>query len=313
MALNIHDEIRANKRKTTLIFFMFFLLLGFIGGAGGLIFGFYNSGNINIGSTIFGLIMATIIALIYIAIFMSAGDKMVLSATGAKEASRQNYPFLYHTTEALSLAAGMSTPPKCYVIEDSALNAYATGFKPEKSYIVVTTGLMAKLNRQELEGVIAHEMSHIKNRDIKVMLLAAGLVGATVLLADIMFRMFIFSGNSGGNNKKDGKIVIFVMVFWILLVILSPIVGEMIRLAISRSREYLADANGALLTRYPEGLASALEKIKKDPDPLVDTANKATAHLFISTPFRKNIGISSLFATHPPIDDRIARLRGQKK
>jgi heat shock protein HtpX len=143
------------------------------------------------------------------------------------------------------------------------------------------------------------------------MLLAAGLVGATVLLADIMFRMFLFSPNRGGGDNKNGGVMVAVFVFWIVLVILSPIVGEMIRLAISRSREYLADANGALLTRYPEGLASALEKIKGDPDPLVDTANKATAHLFISTPFRKNRGISGLFATHPPIDDRIRRLRGK--
>jgi heat shock protein HtpX len=314
MVLNIHDEVRANKRKSFFIILMFFAFIGLIGGIAGLLFGAYQTNTLSIYGFIFGIIMALIIGSIYVMIFFSQGDKMILKATGAKEASRKNYPFLYHTTEALSLAAGMRTPPKCYVIEDSALNAYATGFKPEKSHIVVTTGLLKKLNRQEIEAVLAHEMSHIKNQDIKIMLLAAGLVGATVLLADLLFRMFLFSGHThggGGEGKKDGRIMIFIVVFWVFLVVLSPIIAQMIKLAISRRREYLADSSGAMLTRYPQGLASALEKIKNDPDPLVDNANKATAHLFISTPFRKkNSGISKLFATHPPIEDRIAKLKG---
>ncbi|MDA3855504.1 MAG: M48 family metallopeptidase [Candidatus Woesearchaeota archaeon] len=315
MVVNLHDEVRSNKRKSILIILMFFAFVGLIGGVGGIVMGLYQTGGFSIGSFIFGLVMAGIVSFIYIMIFYSMGDKMILKATGAIEANRKTYPFLYHTTEALSLAAGMRIPPKCYVIKDTALNAYATGFKPEKSHIVVTTGLMDKLNRQELEGVLAHEMSHIKNQDIKVMLLAAGLVGATVLLADVMFRLFIFSPHrsGGSSDNKNGGLMIAVIAFWILLVVLSPIIGEMIKLAISRRREYLADASGALLTRYPEGLASALEKIKGDPDPLVDNANKATAHLFISTPFRKKKGISGLFATHPPIDDRIKRLRGKNK
>ncbi len=316
MVVNLHEEVRANKRKSFVIILMFFAFVGLIGGVGGVALGIYSTGGINLGGFIFGLIMAFIVAGLYILIFYSSGEHMILKATGAKEANRKTYPFLYHTTETLAIAAGLgATPPKCYVIEDTALNAYATGFKPEKSYIVVTTGLMKKLNRQELEGVIAHEMSHIKNSDIKVMLLAAGLVGATVLLADFMFRMFIFSpkGGGGGGDNKNGGLMIAVIAFWVLLVVLSPIIGEMIKLAISRRREYLADSSGALLTRYPEGLASALEKIKGDPDPLVDSANKATAHLFISTPFRKRVGLSGLFATHPPIDDRIAKLRGRKE
>lgn len=314
MVVNLHDEVRSNKRKSFFIILMFFAFIGLIGGVGGVVFGAYSTGELSWSGFLFGLVMAIFVAWIYVMIFYSQGEKMILSATGAKEASREHYPYLYHTTEALSIAAGLKVPPKCYVIEDSALNAYATGFTPEKSYIVVTTGLIEKLNRQELEGVIAHEMSHIKNEDIKVMLLAAGLVGATVLLADLMFRMFIYAPKGGGGNSggdKKGNAMIFILVFWVVLVILSPIIGEMIKLAISRRREYLADANGALITRYPEGLASALEKIKNDPDPLVDHANKATAHLFISTPFRKKVGISNLFSTHPPIDDRIRRLRGQ--
>ncbi len=313
MAINLHDEVRANKRKSILIILMFFVFIGLIGAGAGIVLGGYTQGDLfNPSSIIFSVSMAIIIALIYVSIFMSSGDKMILKATGAKEADRKTYPYLYHTTEALSLAAGMKTPPKCYVIEDTALNAYATGFKPENSYIVVTTGLLEKLNRQEMEGVLAHEMSHIKNQDIKVMLLAAGLVGATVLLADILFRIFLYSPKHRGGNKKGNQLYLIIIVFWVILIILSPIIGEMIRMAISRRREYLADANGALLTRYPEGLASALEKIKNDPDPLVDKANKATAHLFISTPFRSSGSpLRSLFATHPPIDERIRRLRGQ--
>lgn len=310
--VNLHDEVRANKRRSALIVFMFFVFIAFLGAMAGVVFGGYSQGNLfDTTSIIFSVVMALVIAGIYILIFMSAGSQMVLSATGAKEANRKQYPFLYHTVEALSLAAGMKTSPKCYVIEDTALNAYATGFKPEKSYIVVTTGLMKKLNREEMEGVLAHEMSHIKNQDIKVMLLAAGLVGATVLLADLLFRIFIFGGHGNNNSKNGGAMIAVVFVFWFVLILLSPLIAEMIKLAISRQREYLADANGALLTRYPEGLASALEKIKNDPDPLVDRANKATAHLFISTPFRKKKSwLNGLFATHPPIDDRISKLRG---
>lgn len=316
MVVNLHDEVRANKRKSSFIILIFIIFIATIGAFGGIVLSLYSTTYMFdpfyvIGSIVFALIVAGI----YIAVFFSAGDSMILKATGATEANRKTYPYLYHTTEALSLAAGMRTPPKCYVIKDSALNAYATGFKPEKSYIVVTTGLLEKLNREEIEGVLAHEMSHIKNGDIKVMLLAAGLVGATVLLADIIARIFLFAPRGGGGGDGDkGKLMIFVIIIWLVLIILSPIIAQMIKLAISRQREYLADANGALLTRYPEGLASALEKIKKDPDPLVDHANKATAHLFISTPFRgkRLTMLSSLFATHPPIDERIKRLRGQK-
>lgn len=314
--MNVHDAVRENKRKSVFIIGVFFIFILFLGFLSGVIFSLYYTGYFfNIYSLAYSMILAFFIALIYILIFMSQGDKMILKATGAIKASRKDYPFLYHTTEALSLAAGMRITPKCYVIEDPALNAYATGFKPENSYVVVTTGLLNKLNRQEIEGVLAHEISHIKNQDIKVMLLAAGLVGATVLLADLLFRMFIFSPNRGGGNNNSGKAIFFILGIWIFLVILSPLIANMIKLAISRRREYLADANGALLTRYPEGLASALEKIKSDPNPLDNKANKATAHLFISNPFKaKNTSIMKhLFSTHPPIDDRIARLRGQKK
>ncbi|MFW6285880.1 MAG: M48 family metallopeptidase [Nanoarchaeota archaeon] len=316
MAVNLHDEVSSNKQKSFFIIVMFFVLIGFIGVLCGLVLSIYYYGGLNLGYILSGLTISLIIAIIYILIFFSYGEKMILKSTGAVEAKRNNYPFLYHTTEALSIAAGMRTPPKCYVIDDSSLNAYATGFKPEKSYVVVTTGLLNKLNRQEIEGVLAHEISHIKNQDIKVMLLAAGLVGATVLLTDLLIRMFIFAprGGSNNNSKSSGPLLILVLVIGIILLILSPIVAEMIKFSISRKREYLADSTGALLTRYPEGLASALEKIKSDTNPLMKNTNKATAHLFISNPFtNKKTFMSGLFATHPPIDDRIRRLRGETK
>lgn len=311
MAVNLHDEVRSNKRKSIFIIFMFLVFVGAIGGLSGVVFGGYNSGAITLSSFIFGVIMATVVALLYLAFFMYQGDKMILKSTGAKEANRKNYPYLYHTTEALSLAAGMKKAPKCYIIDEPTLNAYATGVRPETAYVVVTTGLIEKLNREELEGVLAHEISHIKNQDVKVMILAAGLVGVTILIADIMFRMFLFGGHGSGNNK-DNRLMVFVFIFWFILIILSPIIANMIKLAISRQREYLADANGALLTRYPEGLASALEKIKSDQVPL-KKASEATAHLFIANPFKgkKKPFISGLFSTHPPIDSRIAKLRGK--
>ena len=311
MAFNIHEEIRKNKQRTVIIFILFFGFIAFLGACLGLVFSYSFQGEVfDISSIVFSVVFALVISGIYILIFMNTGSKMILNSTGAKPASREHYSYLFHTTEALSIAAGLKTVPKCYIIEDSALNAYATGFSEKDSYVVMTTGILKKLNREEIEGVLAHEIAHIKNQDIKVMLLAAGLVGATVFLADILFRTFIFSGHGGG--KRDGKTMILVFLFYLVLIITAPIVAHLIKLAISRGREYLADATGAKLSRYPQGLASALEKIKNDPDPLVDRANKATAHLFISSPFRKrNMFLSGLFSTHPPIEQRIKILRGE--
>jgi len=233
---------------------------------------------------------------------------MILSMSGARQVTKKEFPYLYHTVEGLAIAAGVPTP-KCYVIEDSAMNAFATGRDPQHASITVTTGLLKVMNRQELEGVVAHEMSHIKNFDIRMMMLAAVMVGVITLISDFLLRSFLWGGHN--REKKDmGQIGLIIIVVGIALAIFAPIIAQMIKLAVSRKREFLADANGALLTRYPPGLASALEKIKKDPDPLVDKANKATAHLFISTPFRKTKSFfSSMFATHPNIDDRIKRLR----
>ena len=201
--------------------------------------------------------------------------------------------------------------PKVYVIEDTALNACYRQ-RSQKSYVAVTSGLLKKLNRQELEGVLPMRF-HIKNYDIRVMMLAAVMVGVTVLLSDFLLRSFLWGGKS--NDREGNQMTVVLIVVGLVLAILSPIIAQLMQLAISRKREFLADANGALLTRYPKGLADALRKIKDDPDPLVDTANKATAHLYISMPFRhdgkkKASWVQSLFQTHPPIDLRIKKLDG---
>ncbi len=295
---NIHEEVRWNKIKTYLIMSIFIFIIAILGYFLGILY----------GTPIFGFGAAVFGAIFYTIIMYAQGSNIILKTTGAREVTKREFPHLFHTVEGLSIAAGIPTP-KCYVIDDTALNAFATGTDPKNASITVTTGLLNKLNRLELEGVIGHEMSHIKNYDIRVMLITAVLVGITILLSDFIFRTFLWGG--GSNERREGNqlVIIFIVVAFVLA-ILAPIIGEMIKLAVSRRREYLADANGALLTRNPEGLASALEKIKGDPDPLVDKANKATAHLFISSPFRKTKGlVTGLFATHPDINDRISRLR----
>jgi heat shock protein HtpX len=296
--LNIFNEVRKNVMKSWLLFIFFIVLVAAVG----TLFGFYW------GSPAGGLAVSCMIGLVYGLIAYYAGGNMILSMTGAKEVTKKEYPYLYHTVEGLALAAGVPTP-KCYVIDDSAMNAFATGRDPKHASITVTTGLLKVMNRQELEGVVAHEMSHIKNYDIRMMMLAAVLVGVVTLMSDFMLRSFLWGGHS--KERKDmGQLGIILIVAAIILAVLAPFVAQLIKLAISRKREFLADANGALLTRYPPGLASALEKIKKDPDPLVDKANKATAHLFISTPFRKSKSVvANMFATHPDINERISRLK----
>ncbi len=297
--LNIHEEVRWNKIKTYMIMSVFIFIIAILGYFLGILY----------GTPIFGFGVAIFGAIFYTIIMYAQGSSIILKTTGAREVTKREYPHLFHTVEGLAIAGGIPAP-KCYVIDDTALNAFATGTDPKNASITVTTGLLNKLNRQELEGVIGHEMSHIKNYDIRVMLITAVLVGITILLSDFIFRTFLWGGHNR-ERKEGGQLFLILIIVAFVLAILAPIIGEMIKLAVSRRREFLADANGALLTRNPEGLASALEKIKGDPDPLVDKANKATAHLFISTPFRKKKGfVTGLFATHPPIEERISRLRG---
>lgn len=293
------NEVRNNKIKSYVLIFFFIVIVGVLGSIIGLI---YNN-------LYFGLIMSMGVGLIYSMLVFKSGDKMILAMSGAKPVTKKEYPHLFHTIEGLQISAGLKTTPKAYVIEDDAMNAFATGKDPEHSSITVTTGLMKVLNRQELEGVIAHEMSHIKNYDIRFMMLTTVLIGIVTLLSDFILRSFLWGGMGRRRNNNNNNMTLILIAVGLVLAILTPIIGEMMRLAISRKREYMADASGAILTRYPPGLASALKKISKDPDPLVDKANKATAHLFISTPFRKKRSMMSrFFSTHPPIEDRIKRL-----
>ena len=296
--MTFYDEISANKHRTFLLIFLFFILVIFLGYVLGVMY----------GNQYFGLILSFIIGLLYFLFSYYAGASAILSMTGAHEATKPQYTYLINTVEGLALAAGVPMP-KVYVIEDSALNAFATGRDPKHASVTVTTGLLEKMNKLELEGVLAHELSHIKNFDIRVMMLAAVMVGLTVLLSDFLLRSFLWGGKS--RERESSQLTLILVIAGVLLAIFAPLIGEMIKLTVSRKREFLADASGALLTRYPKGLADALEKIKGDPDPLVDKANKATAHLFISTPFRKKHSFTTtIFATHPPIEERIKRLRG---
>ncbi len=237
------------------------------------------------------------------------GDQMVLAMSGARPADRRTDFDFFTVAENLAIAAGIPKP-KLYVIDDTAMNAFATGRDPEHAVVCATSGILARLDRRELEGVIAHEMSHIKNFDIRLMAVVAVLVGTIVFLADFFMRT-LWWGGGRRRDDRDGNLGQIMMLVGIILAILSPIFATMIQLAVSRNREYLADASGALLTRYPAGLASALQKLAKDQE-VLEAATNATAHLYITNPFKgKNYGawFAGLFDTHPPIEERIKRLR----
>lgn len=297
---SMFEEVRSNKLKSYMLIAIFIAIIAVLGGVLGLYWGLPE----------LGLGFAVVIGIFYTLITFYSGNSIVLGTTKARPVTKEEFPHFYHAVEGLAVAGGIPAP-KAYVIDDSALNAFATGRDPKHSYVVATTGLLQKLNRQELEGVIGHEMAHIKNYDIRVMMLAAVLVGVVVLISDIMLRTFLWGGaGRSRNNREGGSATMALIVIGLIFAILAPVAAQLIRLAISRKREYAADAGSAILTRYPEGLANALQKIKGDPDPLVDTANRATAHLFISTPFRDQKGfLTSIFSTHPPIEDRIKRLK----
>jgi len=290
----VYEEIAANRRRSIVLVFIFVVFLLFLGWIFGEVYGAGQE----------GVLIALMITLFISLITFFYGDKMVLGISHARPVDRKKNPYLANVVEGLAIAAGIPAP-KAYIIQDSAPNAFATGRDPKNSSIAVTTGLLEKLNRLELEGVIAHEMSHIKNYDIRYAMLVAIMVGTVALLSDWMRRSFFYRGRRRKRGAGGGIIILIALV----LAILAPIVAQLIRLAISRQREYLADANGALLTRYPEGLASALEKISKDTEPL-EVANKATAHLYIVNPLLEHRGkLNTLFSTHPPAEERIARLR----
>ena len=258
--------------------------------------------------------------ILYIAVIIAVGtnfyaywfsDKLVLSMNRARPATREEFFDLYTVTENLAITAGLPKP-KLYVIDDPAPNAFATGRDENHAVVCATTGLLGMLTRPELEGVIAHELSHIKNRDILLMTIAVVLAGFVAIVADIFLRMSLYGGNRGDNRQGNAVI----MILTVAAIVLAPLAAKLIQFAVSRRREYLADASGALLTRYPEGLASALQKISSYNMPM-RRANHATAHLFIDEPFGKPEGkrmkwLESLFSTHPSIQDRIKTLLNQQ-
>lgn len=293
----MYNHIAANKRKT---WFLIVLVAGIIIGLSAL-YGYIQG--VNPTSTI---IIGTVIASIHALISYFFADKVALATSGAKPMKKQDAPELWNMVENLCIANGQPIPA-IYIIQDESPNAFATGRDPEHASIAFTTGILRILDKQELEGVTAHELSHIKNYDIRVMTIVVVLVGAIMLLADIMLRTMYF-----GRREDRGNSGAILAVLGLVLAILSPLFAQLLQLAVSRSREYLADASGALLTRYPEGLAQALEKISLAARPM-QNANHATAHLFIANPFghdtKRRASISALFATHPPIEDRVRRLR----
>jgi heat shock protein HtpX len=287
----VYSEIAANKRKTVLLILFFLLIIAGFAYIGGLYFGDFT---ITIGALIGSVIYAVI------SYFVSA--RAALAFNGAKEIQKSDNPRLWRTVENLAITEGLPMP-KVHIINDHAFNAFATGRNPENASVAITTGLLGALDDSELQGVMAHELGHIKNYDIRVSMVVFGLVAVISVMADIFLRMSFFG--SRGNDKEGNSPVL--MILGIVAIVLAPIVALLIQTAVSRKREYLADATGAMTTRYPEGLAGALEKIKTGGS-ATKRQNTSTAHLFIANPL-KSKSFSSFFSTHPPIDERIARLR----
>ena len=295
--LNIYDAVAANRWRTVALVTVFTGILIALGYVVGEVFA--PGGGVAMVPAALGLSGVSATASYF------AGDKLVLAQSQARELKPGEEPQLRNIVETLSIGMGIP-PPRIHLIDDTAPNAFATGRDPKHASIAVTRGLLDKLDRSELEGVIAHELSHVGNHDIRVMLLVTVLVGTIALLSDWMLRSFAWGGGRRGRDRGSGGAVVLVIA--IVLAILTPIVATLIQLAVSRQREYLADASGALLTRFPPGLASALRKISADKEAL-EVANKATASLYFANPLKDAPrALDGLFDTHPPIAERIRRL-----
>lgn len=300
------ELIQSNRRKSLILFFGMGALLIFIG----YVFGsFYDP---EAGGAV-GVFIAIILWIILSTVSYFAGSKILLAVSGAKEVTKDVHPQLYNVVEEMKIAAGVPYFPKIYIIDDPAPNAFATGVKPENSAIAVTSGLLATLNRYELQGVVAHEMSHIINRDILLMTFAGVMLGVITIMSDVFFRGMYFGGGSRyrsrSSSKSNGQGQVIIMILAMVLAVLGPILAQLFYFAISRKREYLADASAARLTRYPEGLANALEKIANSTHKL-RSANKVTAPMYIVNPLkREGMKLADLTSTHPPISERIKILR----
>src|SRR5829696_8658661 len=296
------DRMAANKRNSLLLIAAFLAFIAVFG---------YVIGYAWIGdpvSALFGLVLAFVVGTIAGLVSYYAGDRMVLAASRAREVTHDEAPVLFNVVEEMTIAGGLSMP-KVYIIEDSAPNAFATGRDPEHATVAVTAGLLEKLNRDELQGVIAHEMAHVGNFDIRYAMLVGILVGTTVLISDFFLRGLWFGGGRGGRREGDGQAQLIMIIVAVVLAVLAPIFARLLQLSISRQREYLADATAVKLTRNPKGLADALQKISGDTE-VLEVANRATANRYIANPIKKfEKRAKGLFSTHPPIEERIQILR----
>lgn len=297
--MTTYTEISSNKKKSVFLIIIFIVVLIALGW---IIEQIEGNGSYGI------IIVAFLFSLVSALVGYYGGARIALSSNGAFEITKEQNPYLFRMVENLCLTIGMPTP-KIYVIPDAAINAFATGRDPQHAHIAVTQGALEKLENEELEGVLAHELSHIQNYDIRFLTLVVVLVGTIIMVSDLFLRSrFLFGGRRGGSDKNPLGGVL--MLVGIILLILSPLIAQLIKFAISRKREYLADASGVLMTRYPQGLANALRKIAGE-DLKMQRVNNASAHLFLANPFGAYTvrgGMSKLFATHPPIEDRIKEL-----
>ena len=297
------DRISVNKRNSLLLiaaFLAFITVFGYI-------IGYAWLGNL--AEAVFGLVLALVVGTISGLATYYGGDRMVLAASHAREVTHDEAPVLFNVVEEMTIAAGLPMP-KVYIIDDTAPNAFATGRDPEHASVAVTSGLLEKLNRDELQGVIAHEMSHVGNFDIRYAMLVGILVGTTVLISDFFLRGLWFGG--GRRREGGGQAQVIMIIVAVVLAVLAPIFARLLQLSISRQREYLADATAVKFTRNPKGLADALQKISGDRE-VLEVANRATAHLYIVNPIKKfEKRARGLFSTHPPIEERIKILRSME-
>jgi heat shock protein HtpX len=304
------ELIRANKRNSIFLMVIMAVVLLLLGFVIGMAF-FGQEGGF------FGLMIATAIWLILMLISLSSGDQILLSASHAMPVTHEVHPQLFNVVEEMKIAAGLPAMPKIYIINDHAPNAFATGRNPKNASVAVTAGLLARLNRDELQGVIGHEISHIVHRDILFVTLAGIMLGSIVLLSQVFLRGMFYGSMTGSQRRCSsggrggGQAQLVMLIIAIVAAVLAPIMAYLLYFALSRQREYLADAGSARLTRYPEGLASALEKIAADPSPQLAAVNKVTAPMYIVNPFKRKsqMKLSDLTSTHPPTSERIRILR----